>query len=774
MATPSFVPPRRTLRQLQRQARVQQIGQTPQAAPELRFRTTPGSFGQVPLPDPNLNLNLHSAGGIATRQTSRLGAAAAGAPKITSKFRVPKFPLKVTPKGIGVVSLGLLATELAIHNLREAYKLYKLSQKESHFIPASFDAPPFTGGQGVGVRYNVEIEYSVFNPTEGKQRSSISVLGQIEGVRALDTNIEILCHDNAPGYSAEPVWRIVYSSGNKDVKVANPKIVSIVRTDGQPDTSGNLPGYSNSGRLEKRSGIASGTIPGQGLMQDPNIGWGKYLQAQSGQALQPNEQSKRKPVVVQIPPDTPVRFSFDSSVRITPFTITSDQPSQISVAPSRINPATNAVETPIKVSSPSSVSASSPSLIQQPATLVAPGNGPVTITIPGQQPITINPDGTAKPTGLTLSQSEPRAFVPTPATTPTPTTPETPQLPNFKDKNLQEIGLTLVGITQLLKSIQPNVSPEALENAAAAGTCRTTQPGGCTSNAMNDAVNRGNQDLLNKLNTSGQAADLALLGVINAKLGPQMPGGLSSGLGRMSKFLGIDRIFNLLNFLAILHNASMLSGSLKVTLLETLSSVGNATGLLQTSEGDNTDLNQVFNSGVEGLIVSLIGAEAWASMKLTWRKYSAIYRAGTNVLSNVGNMFSSIGNGIEVIGEHTGKIGNALRQAAVVKENAYNYMSENMNVHTNKFMTFQTTVGGVTQVLEAVNEVAESTIEGQEAYTEAVKATKEFKEHLEKAEKKPGIDNAAIKTEAAQIKKNSTSDPTGEDEQGLLSFLTDL
>lgn len=658
------------------------------------------------------------------------------------------------------------------------------TQPKPQFIktsPITSEPPPFTGGQSVGVAYTVN--YQFYFPQAappGYTNTSTRVLGKLGGVISKQVNSSTYSlgfrAQGFPGGGLKPYPDDRYIHNADPYPDGSPPklvITSVVREDGQPDTGGNLfsPTVSRSGG--KVIQFPPGTPPAS------SIPGGKLQNIVPLSADLPNQQAKRKPVAIQIPPHTPIRFSFDPSTKIPPFVFQSETPASINVAPAKINPATGRIETPITVKAPGS----------EPINLIAPGNAPVILNIPGQQPITINPDGTSKPTGITQSLADPtRAFVPTPVRPPTPTapgitppepttpaTPEIPQLPNFKDRDLQEIGLTLVGITSLLKGLQNNTSTSALENAAAAGTCRTTQPGGCTSNAMDNAVQKGNKDLLNGLNTVGQGADLLLLREINNKLGPQIPGGISSGMGRLSKFLGIDRIFNLLNFLAILHNASMLSASLKVTLLETLSSVGNATGLLQTSEGDNVDLNVVFNKGVEGLVVSLIGAEAYASMKLSWRKYSSIYRAGANVLSNVGNMFSSIGNGIEVIGERTGKIGNALRAASVVRENAYNSFSERMNVHTSKFMTFQTTVGGASEVLEAVNEIAESTIEGQEAYTEAIKATTEFKKTLNESDKtSPGSDaeNKAIAAEAAKTKENLVKDPTGEDETGLFSFLT--
>jgi hypothetical protein len=113
----------------------------------------------------------------------------------------------------------------------------------------------------------------------------------------------------------------------------------------------------------------------------------------------------------------------------------------------------------------------------------------------------------------------------------------------------------------------------------------------------NSTGDRKNQELLEKLGAgAGQGLELGALKIIDNKLGAQMPGGLSAGFGRLSNFLGIDRILNVLNLLAILHNGFMLSNQLKVTLLEVLSSVGNATGLLQSAENENIDLNETYKN----------------------------------------------------------------------------------------------------------------------------------------------------------------------------------
>lgn len=427
-------------------------------------------------------------------------------------------------------------------------------------------------------------------------------------------------------------------------------------------------------------------------------------------------------------------------------------------------------------------------------TVIQPKAIPHATLVPGNFSSSPTPDA-GTPSGLpttVTNQPTPDAYretpvVPAPTPTPTPTTPT--NQPDFEElkKRFDEQALLLVGLTALLNPIVNNTTPEALRDAAETGTCRTLQPGGCMAPLAQNAANAANNSANNGAALSGLMAFLQALqatflqpilagiNLINTKLGPVMAGadGIGGFLSRLSKSLGVDRALNLIAIAANLHNAMMLSASLKITLLEVLSSVGNATGLLQTSEGDNVDLNAVFNQGVEKFVTLLLGEENYASLKVGLRKYSAIYRAANNVLSNVGNMFSSIGNGIEVIGEHTGKIGNSIRAAGLVRENAYQWMAEKMSVHTNKFMTFQTKVGGVTEVLETINEIAESTIEGQQSYTEAVKATADFQKQLAESSKNPGIENKAIAEEAAKIKENLSKDPTGEKEAGYLSFLTD-
>lgn len=623
---------------------------------------------------------------------------------------------------------------------------------------------PFRGGQNY-VRYNAvyyDVEYA---PFEGRAGKTIGggrnyLYGPIQKVR-----FQSFPHNNPP-YDTRTYIYITDLSGlevlDQEVDSSNGKPyrgrVLFERVDGQPDISTDpsptgTPIYSNPStplRIAQPQAPTAAPAPAIGQPQAPTAA-PRRPRAQSFPQLQ-----------IQLPPPaaTPTSQQLPGLQPIgQPQPIPIDQFSPLPFQEFAPRPGLNLVPPPYAEPTPSPPPTAEPNSNKLPAPtiLISPGASP--------GPLTFIPN--------------PSTGNPTPTPTTTPSTPERspdPQRPPLEDigKILGPMAIAIAGITAL-------VQPNAIKNAAKSATCEAFAPGGCndrvTQNADDAAKNSvNNSNKLDALNALMQAADLTLLKVMDKKLGKQLDrGGISGFLGRMSAYAGVDRALNLVSFASNLHNAMMLSASLKVTLLELLSSVGNATGLLQTSENENVDLNNVFNQGIENFLVLILGTENYAGLKVGLWKYSAIYRAANNVLSNVGNMFSSIGNGIEVIGERTGKIGNAIRAAGMVRENAYQWMSEKMTVHTNKFMTFQTKVGGVTEVLESINEIAESTIEGQQSYTEAVKATTDFKKVLAEGTKEEAKDaeNKAIAKEAEKIKENISKDPTGEKDQGYLSFLTD-
>lgn len=723
----------------------------------------------------------------------------------------------LVPAALGAAAAGLWA-----HNAGQLMKLWQLSQPESK----PTERLPKVGEDCV--QYQVDFIFRIGGFTD-----TTKVYGPIGAIRTRfeqqsDNNYlaihEIFCRGAAFGSNhaclATQQWCEIGRNPGISAPVSSIDFLKISRADGQPAPELEL----------KPAPPAPQRQPMPTLSPSPSQSPQLQLQQQPDrpQPLPFAEPEPKKPQIkfsIPFAPEIKVQGQGQPEVKVTP---KPPADSEKPLAPTRVQVSESpSGDQQVEIQAPGN----------QPIKFTSPGSAPISITAPGMQPITytpgqgqpantlkpitapdtlvplpitsptiplqqIKPLG-SKPAGLEAesrpkvtpqtvgldNKGKPQVYTPVapakqPATSPTtsPTTQPTTQPATSPaiEKQFKELEtklkeqfdtmlVGLVGATQVLNGIRNNTQPEKIAEAV----CKTTEPGGCTANLVNSAATKTRNDILGKLNLTGQGVDLLLLSVIDKKLGAQMPDGLSGGLGRLSRFLGIDRVLNLLNTLVILHNAMMLSSSLKVTLLEMLSSIGNATGLLQTSEGDNVDLNQVFNNKLEGLITHLIGAENFASLKLSWRKYSSIFRATANSWNAVTNMFNSLGEAIETTAEYTGKIGNGLRAAGVVGENAYNFFSEKVTVRTSRFMRFQTKTAGAGEILEAINEVAENVIEGQEQFKEYEENKKKFNDELAAAKKNPGIDNAAIKEEAAKIKENLAKDPSGEDDEGLLSFLTD-
>lgn len=704
----------------------------------------------------------------------------------------------VTGAGLLTGGLSLLAGGLLVYNLRELYKLFKLSQPEPKVV---FQEPP-DEGQETGVAYGFKtsspfVTQNIDNPKllipPQRLWGPVTQFNPIPHRGAFnDWYVTVRC-----AISKFDLTQITREVDCGLFSETSPSIGSLERFDDEPNPNPASPSTRNRPPLARSSptpqGISSPSPTGVRSPTSPPP------------ADNPLATNNRIPYTITTPGSNPITITSPGAAPVvisptgTPATIKITRPSAspfLSPSPGstpRATPVTTPMGDPVITPAGVPIAISSPG--SEPIDLVMPGTSPITINYPGQQPIVIDPIGNKLPSGVQATPIlKPGAFITTPAAptqTPTnpvvtpikPGTPTTPTIPGVKEPDLEDIGLKLVALTALIQGVNKNTTPNAIANAVAPtiapAVCSTTAPGGCSSNMTNNAVGKGVDDLKdfikkNGLDAAAQAEQLRLLNQLDGKMGAQMPGGVAGAFGRLSSFLGIDRIFNLINFMANLHNAFMLSNSLKITLLEMLSSVGNATGLLQTAEGENVDLNQVYNKGVRALIDSVLGDEQAAKLEIQFRRANRIYQATTNATNAISSMMNSLANVVQTGAEYSGKIGNALKAAGAVSEQAYQWMAEKFDAQVSPFMKYSQTVGDVTTALETINEIAQSVVEGQQAATEFQKANTEFAKAVAEVKKNPGIENKAVAEQVAKQKENATKDPTGEDETGLLSFLTDL
>jgi hypothetical protein len=301
---------------------------------------------------------------------------------------------------------------------------------------------------------------------------------------------------------------------------------------------------------------------------------------------------------------------------------------------------------------------------------------------------------------------------------------------------------TIAGIPlipgKVINGIKPSIPTlPQIENATGTAMCRNLKTG-CGKQAIDDAVSNINQvgnsnknDLLDKLNTGLNAADLAqntaLLNTINNKLGDQVEGGISGKLGKAVKWLQLDRVLNVLTFAAAVHNGFQLTSDIAQTLGAALSNVLQVIGI-KDDDGSPIDVGQIINSGVENAVKGIIGAENYKEMTVAWSKANRIYQSVNNVANSLTSATHTVLNGLEVVGGQTGKIGNALRESGEVLENAYQWMNPNPNYHSKVLNFLQNAQQGASTILQVTQvpiDVAEAITEVNESTTEMIKAVQQ-------------------------------------------------
>lgn len=326
----------------------------------------------------------------------------------------------------------------------------------------------------------------------------------------------------------------------------------------------------------------------------------------------------------------------------------------------------------------------------------------------------------------------------------------------------QILGILPLIPARAAAAIRPDIPTiPQIETAAATGTCRTTQPGGCMNKALKDNAaditnnsNTNAANILDAVNTGANAALLAGQETILARLGAQLPGGIGGKLSRFADWMHLDRVLNILILASTIHNALMLSNDIGQTLLGAINNVFALIGL-KKEDGSAFDLGSVISGSIQNLIKGAIGADNYTELKASWAKANRIYQATTNVLNSFLNLSQTILQASELIAAYTGKIGNALKKGGVIVESAYGWMNPQpkFNRVTQTLESLQngaSTIQMVTQApLDVVNAVTESTT----AATEFVKAVKEDDKPVNKAAPVPEPDE--LKAKEAQSKTDS-------------------
>jgi Collagen triple helix repeat (20 copies) len=239
------------------------------------------------------------------------------------------------------------------------------------------------------------------------------------------------------------------------------------------------------------------------------------------------------------------------------------------------------------------------------------------------------------------------------------------------------------------------------------------------------------QQILALLTAASNAAQLALLNVINSKLGEQVVGGIGGLITRVAENTYIEKALSVLTFATTLHNALMLTNNLGQTLGSIVNTV---LGLILPKGLDGTpiDIGAVLGKTTEFLIKEAIGEANYTKLSQEWAMANRIYQASANVFNAITNAVSILVNALEVIGSHVAKIGNALKKWGAVAERAYEWFHPNPNF-SNKYFTFLNNADTAANTIQAVVQVPVSIVD---AKNQIDTANAEFKSAI-KGDKNP-------------------------------------
>jgi hypothetical protein len=316
----------------------------------------------------------------------------------------------------------------------------------------------------------------------------------------------------------------------------------------------------------------------------------------------------------------------------------------------------------------------------------------------------------------------------------------TPVLPELSAK-LDRITPTILGIPAIVGKIPdqtvgkiPNaISPliptipqigDVVQDKVCNPQCQL--PSISAGNNATNAVNQAKNDLGDKIDKTNNAAQTGMLVEILSRLGDKIPGGLSGKLVDGFKWLHLDRVLNVLTFIATVQNHLMLSNDIGQTLI---GAINNGLQLIGLKDDKQQPINvgQIISGTIENLIKGIVGTENYATLSAQWAKANRIYQASTNVLNSFLGLTQTVLQAAEMIAAYTGKIGNALRKGGVVLENAYGLMNPQpkFNRVTQTLESLQNGASTIQMVTQVPLDVVNATTELTTASTEFVKAIKE-------------------------------------------------
>jgi len=323
-------------------------------------------------------------------------------------------------------------------------------------------------------------------------------------------------------------------------------------------------------------------------------------------------------------------------------------------------------------------------------------------------------------------------------------------LPNLSNRDSQSILNELIRIGAISSAINTNTQPSAQRLNAKNGTCDALNSPSCTQ-GMEDRIKdpiQAKQDNLNKRLFGNQILQDGLLGTILVKITDvfNLVGGLwNNGI--------VDKAMQYITMITVIHNAAMLTRGIADTLGSALDLGLQAFGLqIKDKDGNQLGVNQVIGKSFENLIKGIIGADNYTALTQTWVQANRIYQTGINLISNVQNILDSTTAVAELTSNRVGTLMNALRNAGMVRENAYGAQSQNVT----RFNAFQNKLEALEQGVSNTASIAGNIVSVQQSVNEIKSNRQEFENALKNKPQGSGLPENDPEKQATQQKKDQS------------------
>jgi prefoldin subunit 5 len=227
---------------------------------------------------------------------------------------------------------------------------------------------------------------------------------------------------------------------------------------------------------------------------------------------------------------------------------------------------------------------------------------------------------------------------------------------------------------------------------------------------------------------------------------------------KLARWLRLPLLFDALSLIVVLHNAAMLSHNLIQTLGQIIDTALDIIGLKDENDA-SFNISEILGKQASDFMKGIVGEATWTETTTQWKKLNDIYRAASQVIYSLQSIIDSGRSIMEFGAEMTGKIGNALRKAGVVFENAYSWFPENMNSAVARHTRLNQMISGVQSVDDTASAL-EGAVSEVKSGQDTINELKEQRQKLNEAITQLSNDKNTEQTTAKQESNSPTIQPT--------------